>query len=516
MEAWVPYGKESEDVLFVVKLAPHEGRWLFDSLMVVSVDSWDAASTDPGPTGVAAKPTPVPAAATATTPKAIAKAILTAYKKRDLEAWTPYARDPEKAKEVYAEIMSQREKHPVYGSLFKGWRWDSVQAWQGGIGDVRYLSSRRPVEAWVTYGIEPTSQERFVVTLELHNGRWCFEDLNSRDAGAWAKASATPPPGAPAPATDAATTQPPAGYGYSPWGKAVKGSSIKVGVRQIGVFGDVKGTMEKTVVASNAKTVTVKTVTAKEDGEPKEKVKKVDRFASKDALFNMVNSLGQKQSETATFNIDGKKVACLVYKRGSTVTYVNFDIPGWIVRREQDDKVTYKVREFKSWTNDGWKQAGQEPDLSSGAAGGDDTGKPAGHAYGPWGKAKKGSYIAFEGLKEGMIDDVPYTGTQEVIAADAKTVTIEHRVTDNEGDEDVQKGRTPRYITEEKFHSMLRGLGKCDDQKPVVTVAGRQLSCSVYRGGSDNWVYVCFDVPGWIVRKGGGDTVLYELTDFRW
>lgn len=111
--------------------------------------------------------------------RAVARAVLEAYRARDLAALAGYGTQDNRT--LIAEIAAQGAAHPRYRSLFSGWRWEAVETWDGQLGEVRYRDLRgaiqRTVRADVLFGRSPT--EVFVVSLELHEGRWQFEDILS-------------------------------------------------------------------------------------------------------------------------------------------------------------------------------------------------------------------------------------------------------------------------------------------------------------------------------------------------
>lgn len=113
-------------------------------------------------------------------PSMTATAILQAYKARDLVALAELSRSLNR--DMFSELVRQGESHPRYKSIFSGWRWQAVQAWQGQIDEVRYRQVRNAdasrLEARVKFG-EIRPDEYAVVTMIWEDGKWCFEDINS-------------------------------------------------------------------------------------------------------------------------------------------------------------------------------------------------------------------------------------------------------------------------------------------------------------------------------------------------
>ena len=123
-------------------------------------------------------------------PEDVAKAVLAAYKARDILALFKHARKraQAKAKEIEAELIRQGDKHPAMRGLFKGWRLEAVQTWDGTLGGVRYPS---PNKAWVAFNKDARG-DLIVVVLIREEGRWCFEDINNCSREDFDKAAKTP------------------------------------------------------------------------------------------------------------------------------------------------------------------------------------------------------------------------------------------------------------------------------------------------------------------------------------
>ena len=108
------------------------------------------------------------------TQEGIAKVVLRAYGRRDLESLSDFSLAMNR--EFFAEIAQQGEDHPRYDSIFKGWRFEAVEAWDGEMGETRYRDESTAVVKFH----EMNESEVAVVVLEKNeNGYWRFEDINS-------------------------------------------------------------------------------------------------------------------------------------------------------------------------------------------------------------------------------------------------------------------------------------------------------------------------------------------------
>ena len=105
-------------------------------------------------------------------PAATAKAILAAYKAKDLSALSKLATATNA--EMMTKIAKVGESHSRYKSVFGGWRWGAVSGWDGQVGEVRYRGAET---AMVRFGKFDTG-EIAVVTLVFEGDRWCFDDVN--------------------------------------------------------------------------------------------------------------------------------------------------------------------------------------------------------------------------------------------------------------------------------------------------------------------------------------------------
>jgi hypothetical protein len=104
---------------------------------------------------------------------AVAKAVLAAYKAKDLDALG--ALGGEANRKIMAELKEQGEKHPRYKSVLGGSRWAAVSKWDGKTGAPRYFGTKR---ASVPFGEAETPGKLTVVVLEWEDGTWVFEDVN--------------------------------------------------------------------------------------------------------------------------------------------------------------------------------------------------------------------------------------------------------------------------------------------------------------------------------------------------
>jgi len=113
--------------------------------------------------------------------KSTAKAILTAYKSKDLRILSSLSNSYNV--EMMDEIIEQGDKHPRYSSLWKGWRWVAVNNWDGYsleiIEDNRGSSIKKSKVKFGESEEEGGYIEDYVVTLIWEDGKWCFEDIHS-------------------------------------------------------------------------------------------------------------------------------------------------------------------------------------------------------------------------------------------------------------------------------------------------------------------------------------------------
>ena len=108
----------------------------------------------------------------------VAVAILEAYREKDVGVLAELSNEGNR--DFFAEIAEQGESHPRYSSIFQGWRWNAVQAWDG-----TTIEARQP-DAQTTFvyfhELKDDDSRRAVVVLEKNaNGHWQFEDIHSKD-----------------------------------------------------------------------------------------------------------------------------------------------------------------------------------------------------------------------------------------------------------------------------------------------------------------------------------------------
>ena len=138
----------------------------------------EAASTDTEePEAKAEAAAEEPATLDHTNAAAVAKAALTAYKNKDLaalaEVSTPWNQ------EMFVELAAKGAEHPRYQSIFRGSRWEAVEAWDGEKIDAREKDPKTVVVDFLT----DDEDERKVAVLELdEDGHWGFEDINFWEA----------------------------------------------------------------------------------------------------------------------------------------------------------------------------------------------------------------------------------------------------------------------------------------------------------------------------------------------
>jgi len=122
----------------------------------------------------------VPSKVDRTNAKETAHAILSAYRTRDVIALASLINTTNRR--IFIELAEQGEKHPRYNSVFLGWRWQAVQAWDGNLGETRYRhyvgTARNEYQAKVKFG-ELGPDEFLVVTLTWEDGKWSFKDIHS-------------------------------------------------------------------------------------------------------------------------------------------------------------------------------------------------------------------------------------------------------------------------------------------------------------------------------------------------
>lgn len=126
-----------------------------------------------------------------TEPLSIAKTILIAYKAKDLKTLSSftYAQSENSAhKKLLNEMIEQGDKHPKYNFLWKGWRMDAVNNWDGNsleviredsIGSKNRRSRVKFGESEISISGTEKTIEDYVVTLDWKDGAWYFQDIHS-------------------------------------------------------------------------------------------------------------------------------------------------------------------------------------------------------------------------------------------------------------------------------------------------------------------------------------------------
>ena len=103
-----------------------------------------------------------------TDPMVTASALLTAYKSRDIQKMLMFF--PLESQNE-AKDMLQNENNGRYNSIWKGWRWERVQAWNSDDLELCYVMPES--EASVEFG------DSSIVNLYWENGKWRWEDINN-------------------------------------------------------------------------------------------------------------------------------------------------------------------------------------------------------------------------------------------------------------------------------------------------------------------------------------------------
>ena len=111
-------------------------------------------------------------------PAVVAGIVLKAYRNHDMKALCEYTGGP--TLRIFEELMRLGSGHPRYRSIFDGWRWAAVTAWDGEIRGTRYRSRKYP-RALVHFH-DINEYELAVLALEWKGGRWQFTDIQSPDA----------------------------------------------------------------------------------------------------------------------------------------------------------------------------------------------------------------------------------------------------------------------------------------------------------------------------------------------
>lgn len=106
-----------------------------------------------------------------------ARAVLQAYRARDIVALSEFCEAGNRR--ILMELVRDGERHPRYRSLWVTWRWQRAQAWDGRMDEVRYRQMRDGLRSRAKFAESP--EEVFVVTLQLLDGKWVWDDIHSPD-----------------------------------------------------------------------------------------------------------------------------------------------------------------------------------------------------------------------------------------------------------------------------------------------------------------------------------------------
>jgi len=106
-----------------------------------------------------------------------ARAVLQAYRARDIVALSEFCEAGNRR--ILMELVRDGERHPRYRSIWVTWRWQRAQAWDGRMDEVRYRQMGDGLRARAKFAESP--DEVFVVTLQLLDGKWVWDDIHSPD-----------------------------------------------------------------------------------------------------------------------------------------------------------------------------------------------------------------------------------------------------------------------------------------------------------------------------------------------
>lgn len=106
-----------------------------------------------------------------------ARAVLQAYRSRDIVALSEFCEVGNRR--ILMELVRDGERHPRYRSIWVTWRWQRAQAWDGRMDEVRYRQMGDGLRARAKFAESP--EEVFVVTLQLLDGKWVWDDIHSPD-----------------------------------------------------------------------------------------------------------------------------------------------------------------------------------------------------------------------------------------------------------------------------------------------------------------------------------------------
>jgi hypothetical protein len=157
-----------------------------NSALAIFLFALVGCSSPDGPGGAA---DPVdPAKVDRTDPAAVARAVLTAYKAKDLATVAEFC--DVRQQKLLRDVAAQGDKHPSYAKIFSTYPWPVIEKWQGDVGEVRYTTAD---EAYVVMG-EPSPEDLQTLVLKKVDGKWCYADIQTPEAKDF-KALPSAPPG---------------------------------------------------------------------------------------------------------------------------------------------------------------------------------------------------------------------------------------------------------------------------------------------------------------------------------
>ncbi len=113
-------------------------------------------------------------------PGSTAYAVLYAFKTKDFQALPGLVLETNRQQAADFACLDDTSRARL--SFYQNWRWQSVDAWNGQIGEIRYRhyvsANRDEYRANVIFG-ESGPDELLIVTLFREDGKWAFEDLHS-------------------------------------------------------------------------------------------------------------------------------------------------------------------------------------------------------------------------------------------------------------------------------------------------------------------------------------------------
>ena len=108
-------------------------------------------------------------------PAEVAEYILAFYKKQDLEA-LKYLSTHQKSIIIQRIILSGNET--AKQKIFSGWRWESINGWDGKIKEVRFADNLKSAYALFDLPENPNpTSPVIIVTMISENEKWKFDDI---------------------------------------------------------------------------------------------------------------------------------------------------------------------------------------------------------------------------------------------------------------------------------------------------------------------------------------------------